>query len=492
MTTKGDLQTLEGSGLIRVAAYQPELEYLFRHALVQDAAYSSLLKQDRRSLHRLAAETILSLYPERRRELAAVIAMHFEQAGDTGNAVEHLIVAGDHALERFAQREAVSFFERAGGLLPGDDPRVDLRMRAAIGIARAGWTFSGLSGAKEQLERAIAIAGDRADRKLLAEAYFWVAFLRRMSGESPETSPTLKHALEQVEAIGEELGDPTARAIPKAFMGTGVMFNGELRRGAEMLSEALEELEGRVDPLSTAILSGFLTITYARMGEFAAAERAMSRTTRFADQGDEIARLDSLIARVSILLERGDVDEGSALASQCAETSEALGATSCSVAANVLLGQSRLILEDAPGARGPLERGLELSLVTYMAPMRTLAQGMLGSVKARMGDRPAADAGWSDALKAAHAAGDRFGEAVTLWGRARTHVREDAPDWAAALRDLDAAVTLFDAMEARPSLARALRDRAGVLRAIGRTSDAQEADRRSREIAGQIGLKDFS
>ena len=492
MTTKTDLGKLEASGLIQVAAVQPELEYLFRHALVQDAAYSSLLKQDRRSLHQLAAETLLALYPGRQRELAAVIAMHFEQAGDAARAAEHLVVAGEHALERFAQREAVSSFARAVELLPEDDPRIDLRMRAAIGTARAGWTFSGLSGAKEQLERAIAIAGDRADRKLLSEAYFWVAFLRRMSGESADSSPQLKHALDQIEAIGEELGDPSAHAIPKAFMGAGVMWNGELRRGAEMLSEALDELEGRTDPLSTAILSGFLTITYARLGEFAAAERALSRAQRFADMGDEIARLDSLIARVSILIERGDIDEGSALASQCADTSEALGATSCSVAANVLLGQSRLIQEDALGARGPLERGLELSLVTYMAPMRTLAQGMLGSVNARLGDLPAADADWNKALDAAHAAGDRFGEAVTLWGRARTHARQGVPDWAAALVDLDAAVDLFEAMEARPSVARALRDRAQALRAVGRGADAAEAERRSREIAGQIGLKDFS
>ena len=41
MTTKTDLVTLEGSGLIQIASVQPELEYLFRHALVQDAAYSS-------------------------------------------------------------------------------------------------------------------------------------------------------------------------------------------------------------------------------------------------------------------------------------------------------------------------------------------------------------------------------------------------------------------------------------------------------------------
>ena len=213
MTTKTDLGTLEASGLIQVAAVQPELEYLFRHALVQDAAYSSLLKQDRRALHKLAADTLLSLYPERRRELAAVIAMHFEQAGDAGSAAEYLVVAGEHALERFAQREAVSFFARSAELLPADDSRVDLRLRAAIGVAKAGWTFSGLGGAIEQLEGAIAIGGDRADQRVLADAYFWVAFLRRLTGESIESSPKLKHALEQAEAIGEALGDPAARHL---------------------------------------------------------------------------------------------------------------------------------------------------------------------------------------------------------------------------------------------------------------------------------------
>ena len=58
--------------------------------------------------------------------------------------------------------------------------------------------------------------------------------------------------------------------------------------------------------------------------------------------------------------------------------------------------------------------------------------------------------------------------------------------------ELNAKVALFDAMEARPSLARALRDRALVLRALGRTAEADGADSRSREIAQQIGLTDFS
>src|SRR6267378_2291255 len=100
LSARTQLGTLEASGLIEIAALLPELEYLFRHALIQEAAYSSLLKQDRRTLHRAAAETILLLHPDRERELAGVIGMHFEQAGDTAQAAQHLVLAGEHALER--------------------------------------------------------------------------------------------------------------------------------------------------------------------------------------------------------------------------------------------------------------------------------------------------------------------------------------------------------------------------------------------------------
>jgi hypothetical protein len=124
--------------------------------------------------------------------------------------------------------------------------------------------------------------------------------------------------------------------------------------------------------------------------------------------------------------------------------------------------------------------------------MRTLAKGMLGSVRARLGDQPAGVAGWNDALASAVSGGDRFGEAVTLWGRARTHARRQTPDWDAARADLDKALALFEVMEARPSIARVLRDRGDVLRAQGRTAEADAAQQRARELAAMLGLKDFS
>jgi predicted ATPase len=131
------IDTLEAKGLVSVATYRPELEYLFRHWLVQDAAYGSLLKQERRQLHRLVGEALEGLYPERRRELAGILAMHFEQAGDAERAIGYLVMDGHYALDRAALREAFAAFDRAARLLPQDldGPGVDDAARPERGYS---------------------------------------------------------------------------------------------------------------------------------------------------------------------------------------------------------------------------------------------------------------------------------------------------------------------------------------------------------------------
>lgn len=275
-------------------------------------------------------------------------------------------------------------------------------------------------------------------------------------------------------------------------MGSYMAFTGHLREGAREMSEALDAIEAKADPLSTAMVCGFLTITYARLGEFAKAEEALARSERLSDLGgDAISRVDVLIAKAAIQLERGDFDAASALSLECATRADELGANACVVGATALYGVARLATDDARTAEAPLERANELSLVTSMAPMRTAIQSLLGSVRARLGDIPAGIAGWNDALASARAMSDRFGEAYTFWGRARTYQREPAPDWTAVLGDLEKAVGLFRAMEARPALARALADRANALRAVGRAAQAADDDRESHELSRELGLKDL-
>ena len=487
MSARSDLGNLEASGLIEIAALQPELEYLFKHALVQEAAYATLLKQDRRSLHRAAAETILVLYPDRERELSGVIAMHLEQAGDVQRAAEYFITAGDHALEIFAPREAIKLFAKAGAIT--DESQVELRLRAAIGGARAGWTLPD-AVPLENLERAVAAAGETADRRLLADGYFWLAFMRRQRGEIPETSPALRQALERGAELGGELKDPTAAALPKALIGSFNAFTGNLHEGARQMQEAIEVMRGKVDSLSSAMISVFLSLTYSRLGQFDAAAETIARAERDAGESDAIARLDVDIAKSNLALERGDADKGRQQAQECAARAEDLGAYACVVAASTMLGAARLAGNDPTGAMKPLERGNELSQVTNMAVFRTLILGLLGSTRALMGDMPGGIADWDQALANARTMSDHYGEAQVFWGRGRSFGRQSPPDWKAALADINRAVELFTAMDAKPSLARALRDRAEALRATGRNADGDEDERKALELGRELGLHD--
>jgi len=85
---------------------------------------------------------------------------------------------------------------------------------------------------------------------------------------------------------------------------------------------------------------------------------------------------------------------------------------------------------------------------------------------------------------------DRYGEARVLWTRGRTFALQSPPDWRAAVADFENAVRLFEEMEERPALARALYDRAKALRALGSTAEAVEVEQRALTLGRELGLKD--
>ena len=275
-------------------------------------------------------------------------------------------------------------------------------------------------------------------------------------------------------------------------MGSFIGFTGNLREGAKQMREALDVIEKTGDAVSIAMISDFLALAYSRMGEFKSAEQTIERAMQFASDADPISQVDVKIAQAGLDLERGDAEAARREALDCATRAEDMGAYACVVASNVMFGAASLAQNDAPGARGPLERGSELCQVTNMAPMQTLLKGLLGSTRARLGDLPGGVEQWDASLVTARGMGDRFGEAQTLWGRGRTYAHQQNPDLAAAVADLDRAIELFEGMEARPSLARALQDRSRALSAAGRAEDAARDEQRSVQLGRELGLLDFA
>ena len=107
------LRQIEALELIREKRRVPELEYLFKHALVHEATYATLLTARRRALHRRVGECIEGLFADRLEDFLSVLAYHFAQAEAWEKAQEYLLKAGDQAARVAADAEALDHYQNA-------------------------------------------------------------------------------------------------------------------------------------------------------------------------------------------------------------------------------------------------------------------------------------------------------------------------------------------------------------------------------------------
>jgi class 3 adenylate cyclase/tetratricopeptide (TPR) repeat protein len=107
------LADLERAELIRLKQQLPEVEYIFKHALVQEAAYGSILAERRRGIHRRVAQAIELLFEDRLEEFTSLLAYHYTLAEDWEKAQEYLFKAGDQAGRMAADMEALEHFRQA-------------------------------------------------------------------------------------------------------------------------------------------------------------------------------------------------------------------------------------------------------------------------------------------------------------------------------------------------------------------------------------------
>lgn len=95
----------------------PRAKYIFKHALIEDAAYQSLLKRTREQCHRQVADILETRFPETVETQPELLAHHHTEANSPQTAVEYWLKAGQQAVHRFADREAVGHLEKGLGVL---------------------------------------------------------------------------------------------------------------------------------------------------------------------------------------------------------------------------------------------------------------------------------------------------------------------------------------------------------------------------------------
>jgi class 3 adenylate cyclase/predicted ATPase len=171
------LDQLVEARLLFCRGVAPHSSYLFKHALVQDAAYSTLLRAKRQELHARVAAVIERHFSDVVERQPEVLAHHLTAAGDTERAVSQWLKAGQYAAERSAHFEAIHHFDRGLATLAGlskgpprDRWEIELQLARGLSLFTAKGFISVDAG--EAYTRARELAEQRGDvRQLFTSVY---------------------------------------------------------------------------------------------------------------------------------------------------------------------------------------------------------------------------------------------------------------------------------------------------------------------------------
>ena len=241
------LRRLIEAGLLFRQGLPPQASYLFKHALIQDAAYGSLLREPRRALHARIAETLEDEFADIADNQPELLARHCAEAGLIQKAAAHWGRAGQRSLDRSALVEAIEQLRRALGqiaILPSTPAlrQEEIRLQVALLmplIHFIGYAAPETKAAAEQahllIQRAQAI-GETPDDPMLSFSVlysFWVLNYIAFNGESARRLAA--QFLEQA----EKQGASGPLMIADRVMGISLLSTGEMTRAKAHFDHAM-------------------------------------------------------------------------------------------------------------------------------------------------------------------------------------------------------------------------------------------------------------
>jgi predicted ATPase/class 3 adenylate cyclase len=287
------LLTLQQVGLIQEAARIPELEYMFRHVLTQEAAYNTILLKRRRHFHQRTGEIIEQLFADRLDEHASLLAHHFLRSGDHVRSLKYLIRAGDNASRLHAHKEAIDHFSKAIDIEDGMPLSVEDKILLHRGRGMAYEMMGMFDQALADLEVVLETAEDSERmreiwRALLDLGKLWAA---RSYQESE------KYFLQALE-IARKLDDPVALGRSLNRLGNWYVNAERPREGIQYHQEAKAIFDSLDDSRGLADTLDFLGMASLLGGDPAACKTYYTDAIiQFEAMGDRAGLVSSLTAR---------------------------------------------------------------------------------------------------------------------------------------------------------------------------------------------------
>ncbi len=391
------LAALARAEFIFEASLYPEVEYAFKHPLTQEVAYKSQLGARRAELHAAVARAIEQLHADKLDERAALLAYHWEQAGEALTAAQwHARAAGVAGFD--SPVEAVRHWESVWEILqaaPASDEGVALRLRAAGELLNFGWRVGMTHERAAQIfGEGKALAIERGDVREQVRLHNALALIHASRGD-PRRAIAL---FEESVVLADATGDPELRWSARTAFDFTLWLVGDLDRAQRMNDEQIAL--GEVDPalgiatvgLSTADSLWHRGVILRDLGRFqeaaAAFQRADERALRFGE--NEMASWIEFM-RADTLERAGDTSGALSIARRAIESAEKIGSVLGRVGAHASYGMACVLAEQWQSARESLDFALELGRAKHVGLffepyfVAALAEAHLG-----LGDEPRA------------------------------------------------------------------------------------------------------
>jgi class 3 adenylate cyclase/tetratricopeptide (TPR) repeat protein/Cdc6-like AAA superfamily ATPase len=475
--------------LVRERVHDPELEYIFKHALTQEAAYDLLLIRRRKELHRRAGEVLEDLYPERRGELASALAYHFRLGEEWLRASDYAMSAGEQAVKVYAMREAIEHYENAYQALtklPIPEASPEQICDAILGWTRAAFKLKPYDEVVDRLQEAEKIARELNDEARLARVLHWIANAYISNGFPMRGMPALLESYQLAERIGDE-----RLTLVATFWMTAGMIDRDPRGGLEQIEHVIESARKYRNWEIEAHALATKAKAHARLGQFAEAREAVehaseaSRKTNSVVNGADVALWSS-----QAFFAMGDVRRGLEYSRRGTELAMSASGLECVMYGHYCTGLGNLQARNLDEAQQSFESALSMltdNLFEVQGSETVANEVRAGFAIARFqgGDTEAIN-DMESTLANAEAVGEDYTAAFVAQALGEAYTQ--LGDFERAKQYLDTSLDYYRRNDMKPYLARALQSLVYWHEQQGRGAEAEQARTEARQLMEVLSL----
>ncbi len=284
------LDRLVQSGMVFRRGSEPHVIYTFKHSLVQDAAYATILLSRRRRLHEKIFQVIESHVGDDPSDIIDALAHHAFNGEVWEKAFVYLQRAGSNAMDRAAVREAVAQFEKAllaGSNLPETRESVEQAIDLRFNLRNALWSIAGFEEILELLKNAERLAKKIDDPTRIGWISVYTSASLWQLGRSSEALAAAREAI----SLNEETGDLSLAVGANFYLGCVHVTSGDLNRAESLFQNISDLLQGDLRhercglPFAPAVIArSWLVWALAERGEFAEADARGQEGLRIAEE----------------------------------------------------------------------------------------------------------------------------------------------------------------------------------------------------------------